>query len=70
MWIGRKLEMLRLGSSIAYGVVFVIGEMVEHQGIVISVGTDISGVEIAEIEEMLYRFLESSLRDMRNAAVA
>ena len=38
---------------ITYGVVFVIGEMVEHQGVIVLVGADIGGVEVAEIEEFL-----------------
>ena len=43
---------------IAHGVILVIGEMVEHQGVVVSVGTDIGSVEVAEVEEFLQCFSE------------
>lgn len=48
--VGRETEPLVV---ITYGVVFVIGEMVEHQGVIVLVGADIGGVEVAEIEEFL-----------------
>ena len=32
--------------------------MVEHQGVVVSVGTDIGSVEVAEVEEFLQCFSE------------
>lgn len=43
---------------IAHGVILVIGEMVEHQGVIVSVGTDIGSVEVAEVEEFLQCFSE------------
>ena len=53
--IGRETEPL---AVIAHGVVFVIGEMVEHQGVIVPVGTDIGSVEVAEVEEFLQCFSE------------
>ena len=56
--IGRETEPL---AVIAHGIVFVIGEMVEHQGVIVPVGAYISGVEVAEVEEFLQRFSEGIL---------
>ena len=53
--VGRETEPLVV---IAHGVILVIGEMVEHQGVVVSVGTDIGSVEVAEVEEFLQCFSE------------
>lgn len=35
--------------------------MVEHQGVIVSVGTDIGSVEVAEIKESLQYFSEGVL---------
>lgn len=56
--VGRETEPLVV---IAHRVVFVIGEMVEHQGVIVSVGTDIGSVEVAEIKESLQYFSEGVL---------
>ena len=53
--VGRETEPLVV---IAHGVILVIGEMVEHQGVIVSVGTDIGSVEVAEVEEFLQCFSE------------
>ena len=53
--MGEKTELLVV---IAHGVILVIGEMVEHQGVIVSVGTDIGSVEVAEVEEFLQCFSE------------
>ena len=58
MRVGRETEPLVV---IAHRVVFVIGEMVEHQGEIVSVGTDIGSVEVAEIKESLQYFSEGVL---------
>ena len=55
MRVGRKTEPL---TVIAHGVILVIGEMVEHQGVIVSVGTDIGSVEVTEVEEFLQCFYE------------
>ena len=55
MRVGRETEPLVV---IAHGVILVIGEMVEHQGVIVSVGTDIGSVEVAEVEEFLQCFSE------------
>ena len=55
MRVRRETEPLVV---IAHGVILVIGEMVEHQGVVVSVGTDIGSVEVAEVEEFLQCFSE------------
>ena len=51
--LGEKRSRL---AVIAHGVVFVIGEMVEHQGVIVPVGTDIGSVEVAEVEEFFNAF--------------
>ena len=56
--IGRETEPLAVGGTASYGIVFVIGEMVEHQGVIVPVGTDIGSVEVAEVEEFLQCFSE------------
>ena len=55
MRVGRETEPLVV---IAHVVILVIGEMVEHQGVIVPVGTDIGSVEVAEVEEFLQCFSE------------
>ena len=63
--VGREAEPL---AVIAHRVVFVIGEMVEHQSVIVSVGTYIGRVEVAEVKEFLQRFSKTFL--MMYGAVA
>lgn len=65
MRVGRETEPLVV---IAHGVILVIGEMVEHQGVIVSVGTDIGSVEVAEVEEFLQCFSEGVLYTMLSHA--